>query len=195
VPTPTPTPPAIRATLLLDPERIVAGECATLSWQVVGAEAVFLQSNGNAEQPVPPSSALRVCPTAETLYTLRAVAAAQQERRTVILEVLAAATTPTPTTVPIPTAPPPPTPTPPAVAPSPSPTMPVSTPTAAVVTVPATPTPGAVSIQPVPVFTPASPTSTAGNPARLFLQLGAFALVLAGLLGAGAWALWRQRRE
>lgn len=182
-------------TLSLDPESIVAGTCATLSWQVVGAEAVFLQSGDGPEQPVSSASALSVCPTAETLYSLRAVAGAQQERRTAILEVLEAETSPTPTGTPVASTS---TPTPPALPPtaesSPSPTVTPLAPPAPVLTVAATPT-AAISGRPVPVFTPAAPTPAAGNPARFFVSIGAFALVLAGLLAAGAWALFRQRHE
>ncbi len=196
--TPTPTPAAIRMTLSLRPERIVAGECATLSWQVVGADAVFLQIGEAAEQPVSPSSALSVCPVVETLYSLRAVAAEQQDRRTAILEVVEPEPTPASTPTPPTAAPTEETPIPtPTSAVTATPTMPVvavlTTPTAPVITTSATPTAGIIA-RPGPVFTPAVPAASTGNPARLFVGLGLFALVLAGLLAAGAWALRRQRQ-
>jgi hypothetical protein len=185
-PSPLPAPATIRMSLSLSPERIVAGECATLSWQVVGADAVFLQVGDASEQPVSPSSALRVCPVTETLYSLRALAAEQQDRRTAILEVVEPESTfaPTPTLT---TAPP----TAATLIPTPTATM-TATPTVPVVAVVATPT-AALIARPVPVFTPAAPAASTAGPARLFLSIGLFALVMGALLAAGAWALWRQR--
>lgn len=201
VPTATPIPgatsPAITASLLVEPESITAGQCATLRWRVEGAAAAFLQTDDQPEQSVALASALSVCPSADTLYSLRAAQGANQQRASVYLEVLPAAATTTPAFGE--------TPTPTAAGTSISPTVAISatltpqpglvdaTATAVLVTLITPPAGGGQVARPVPVFTPAPAQRQAANPSRLFVNIGAFVLVLAAVIAAGAWALLRQR--
>ncbi|NOZ70640.1 MAG: hypothetical protein GXP38_01805 [Chloroflexi bacterium] len=213
--TPTPTPlPLLAIDFALDPETIVAGECATLSWSVSGAEALFLRENDGQEQAVSFASALRVCPLQDTTYTLRVQRAGSEQILRQSLSVRP--TTPSPTATSL-SAPDQPVPTPTAVAtstptitplpPSPTPTptpIPTNTPTPEATATPS-PLPAAATISlsqsqlspknTVPLLTPVPPppTQSSGrlNPAT-FLRLGAFAIILALLIAAGLWAVMRQ---
>ncbi|MBX7234141.1 MAG: hypothetical protein K1X65_07145 [Caldilineales bacterium] len=201
VPTATPVPgatsPAITASLFVEPESITAGQCATLRWRVEGAAAAFLQTGDQPEQSVALASALSVCPSADTLYNLRAVQGANQQRASVYLEVLPAAATTTPAFGETPTPTAAGTSTSPTVATSatltPLPGLADATATAVLVTLITPPAEGGQVARPVPVFTPAPARLPAANPARLFVTIGAFVLVLAAVIAAGAWALLRQR--
>ncbi len=205
--TTTPSPTA-DLTLAIDfslaPETIVAGECATLSWQVVGAQAVFLQENDGQAQSVSPSSAIRVCPLQDSTYTLQVQSAVDSQSLVQYLKVLPATPSPTPTVEPptptplpavetptdtpspVPTATPTPQPTAtPTPQPTSTPTLRPAAPTIALPTTAAGPAP-ILRITPQPTPTPAA---SAGN--RL-LRLGAYALLLAALIAVGLWSVIRQ---
>lgn len=217
-PTPTPLLPTATATatpgsqLAVDftllPESIVAGECATLSWQVVGADAVFLQENDAQAQSVSSSSALRVCPIQDATYTLRVQAASDTQSLAQHLSVLPASPTPTVTSVPptlppvevtavstaVPTATPTPSPLPtatltplPSATPSPFPT-PTLRPAAPTVALPASESGSTLILRITPQPTVAASSADAGR----FLRLGGFAILLALLIAVGLWAVMRQ---
>lgn len=205
-PTFTVTPlPNLAADFGVDPGTINLGDCATLSWKVEGAEALFLRSGSGAEQNVSFESAIRVCPTENTLYALRLRRGDEEQIMNQKLSVLTVTSTPAPQFSPTPvlqatatfTLTPSPTPEPTA-APDLSPTAtPTVEPGPAAGDTPtlepaqtAAATEGRV-VRAVPVFTPVSTEADAPNPNR-FLTIGGFALVLALLLGAGLWAVMRQ---
>jgi len=194
--TPTPLPLAINQ-FELDPALIAISQCSTLRWQVQGADTVFLREALNEEQTVSSESALRVCPTQDTTYTIRAVVGNDEQFQTQILEVRPATVTPTPrpgdTATPIR-----PTPTPtltPTLSPTPLLPTPTTTPIPTLTPIPPTPTPVAISTttpiatsapqvivaKPVQVLTPAPKPAPPPDPTR-FLRYGAFALILAVLL-------------
>ncbi len=196
----------------LSVDSVAAGQCATLRWVVEGANNVFLLIDNTSEQPVAPASALNVCPSQDALYTLRAVREDQVARQVQALGVLPAEATPAGTltaaptftaTLPVTATTLLPTATPPVVA---TPTPPaVITPNGSSGGETATPTPLAVAAatpngasggeiaRPILLLTPIPQESSRTNPARTFLSIGIFALVLAAVVGAGAWALLRQR--
>ena len=193
----------------LEPEGIVMNECSTLSWRVEGADSIFLQVGEGNEQTVSPESALRVCPPNPTTYTLRAVRDDEVQTVTRALEIVDATVTPTPSHTPIAVSTQAATPTftatiltTPTPTPIPTSTLipPTTTPVTASTTTPMPTTVAAalssevIVAKPVRVLTPA-PTPTSGSDAGRFLRYGGFALILAGLLGAGLWAISRQSQE
>lgn len=213
-PTATPTasatataPPQITRTPLaadfgLSANRIAGGACATLSWQVQGADALFLRSGSN-EQAVAFAASLQVCPNQTTAYELRIQRGQEQQILSQLLEVIPPAATSTPTATPTATAAAPatePAATRPAITPPPT-APPAPTPTPARSPIPPSPTPTHVSVAtatatPAPIARPVlaiTPTPAAGaDGSARFLRLGAFALLLALLIGAGLWAVYRQ---
>jgi len=178
------------------PEIIGVGSCTTLRWNAQGADAAFLKVDEAAEQSVAVTSALNVCPTQNTVYTVRGVRGSDQLGRSLVVQVIAAGI-PLPTPAATATLPatlvvatplvagietPLPTPTP-----SPVPTL------AAVVTPAGTPPAGNGAVaRPVPIFTPAPTPAASTGSASIFLGIGGFALLLAVVAGAGLWALSRQ---
>jgi len=212
IPTATPLPQSTRTPLAVDfglsVNRIPAGGCATLSWQVQGADALFLRGGGS-EQAVAFAASLQVCPTQTTTYELRVQRGQEQQILSQLLQVDAVAVTDTPlptgppaaavaaapspavTDTPLPTATPTP---PPAILPSPTPTdtpppMATATPTPAL-SAGLPPTATLAAPRPVSAITPTPAVDGAG--AARFLRLGAFALLLALLIAAGLWAVYRQ---
>ncbi len=185
VPTFTSTPVPFSAFFSAAPDRIAAGGCASLQWDVEGVRAVYLDG-----APVTGHEERKVCPRQKTTYTLRMeLPDGSVEIRRVTVDVSAPAATPVPavspsaglsrwaTTMPSPTAVPfsataTPTPVPPTTTPLPRPT---STPTAVV-----------TATAPVPLPTAPKPVPTvaeeSGGPGKgKLLAYGVFA-VLAGVL-------------
>ncbi len=146
-----PTPVLTIRSFVAQPLSIYYDECSTLTWEVEGAQEVYL----NGER-VDPQGNKWVCPEETTEYTLEAHSASGRvERRSLTITVIATPTptpteTPTPTWTPTSTPSPTPfptdTPTPtwtPTVTPTSTPT-PTPTPTPFIITTPlptATPTP------------------------------------------------------
>jgi hypothetical protein len=96
-----PVTPIVRFTS--DKDRIVTGETATLSWEVLNAEQVVLKTNG-APETLPPeqhTGSLVVSPEAETTYILEA-RNQYTEGQAVVRTVLINAINPTPTPLPLP---------------------------------------------------------------------------------------------
>lgn len=176
------------------PETIGVGSCTTLRWIVQNADAAFLKVGEAPEESVAPSSALNVCPTQDTGYTLRGVRGSVQQGRSLVVQVIAAGT---PLRTPILTA------TLPATEMAATPiaveletATPTSSPVpalAAAVTPAGASPPGSGAVaRPVPIFTPAPTASDSKSSASIFLGVGGFALLLAVVSGAGLWALSRQ---
>ncbi len=146
--TPSPVPTPVIKFFVADRTMITAGESATLSWELSGAETVVLRYNSVVEGVVSPGSKT-VAPTETTVYSLVARNKGSEAVMQVTITVNAATSTPSPTN----TAPPP-TDTP-------------SSATAAITSVvPATATPGptpsvALPTLPPPATTVSLPTSTA----------------------------------
>ena len=197
--TPQPASTAVLAVgveFTAQPEIIGVGSCTTLRWNVQSADAAFLKVGEDPEQSVALSSALNVCPTQNTVYTVRGMRGSVQQGRSLVVQVIAAGT-PVPTPAATVTFPPTLAPATSFVAvpeiPLPTPT-PSPVPTVAAVVMPAgTPPPGSgVVARPVPIFTPAATPSLSTGSASVFLGIGGFALLLAVVAGAGLWALSRQ---
>ena len=185
VPTFTSTPVPFSVSFAAIPDRIAAGECASLQWDVEGVRAVYLDGS-----PVTGHEERKICPRQKTTYTLRMeLPGGSVEIRRVTVDVLAPAATPVPTvspsaglprratTTPSPTAVPfsataTPTPVPPTATPLPCPTP--------------TPTAMITATTPVPLPTAPKPASTVaeesgGSAKGKLLAYGVFA-VLAGVL-------------
>ncbi len=190
VPTFTPTPVPFSVTFVARPDRVAAGGCAELRWDVEGVRAVYLDGS-----PVTGHEGRRVCPRQKTTYTLRMeLPDGSVETRRVTVDVFVPTATPatmraTPagpvrraTATPSPTVLPSPTPTP-----KPSPQavalVPRSTPSPTAVP---TATETAAPVSPVPLPTAPEPTPLAaersGGPGSgKLLAYGTFA-ILAGVL-------------
>ncbi len=174
-PTPTPTPFATPTARFLTPTPVLTirsfvaqpltvdyGGCATITWEVRGAEWVWFDN-----EVVDSRGTTRVCPTETSTYTLEAQAPdGRTETRTLTI-VVRATPTPTPTSTSTPTPTPTFTPTPiPTPTPTPTPTAthtptPTRTPTF-------TPTP-IVLLTPLPT---ATPTPTPAVPLYAFVFWG-----------------------
>ncbi len=160
-PTATPRPPII-IDLMLAPEVMAPGQCATLQWEISNGDEAWLD-DGSGEQRVPLASQREVCPERDTTYTLRSAQGQTQQKAVAQLQIVA----PSPTPAPLPTA----TPRPPQ--------MPQATATA-------TPAP---NFQPIQRLTPVPAShATASGHTRTWLS---FALIMLGLLAAGLWLLRR----
>lgn len=107
-PTPTGTGEAYTFNFGASPGTIDEGECSTLSWEVYGVEAVYLDGGGVAGG----SQSKKVCPDDTTTYTMEVVkrdGTKESKSATVKVQPKAATTAPEPTTTTPPTLPPDPT--------------------------------------------------------------------------------------
>ncbi len=151
-PSPTPSPPRspLRYTFTVDRSQIQVGTCATLRWDVIGADVLLLERS-EQKFPIAKRGEMRVCPSATTTYTL--VMQRGTERRTarLVLAVLSAATS-TPTSALEPTR-------------TPAPTV-ATTPTSPRKTVPPT-----SQVQPRPTAAPPTGTSTPSTPSPTVRKL------------------------
>jgi hypothetical protein len=87
-PTSTPRPtatsvPAVSVSFTAQAERITAGECSTLRWDVEYARAVFLEGQG-----VPGHASQQVCPKQTQTFELRVVSASGETQRRVTVTVI-----------------------------------------------------------------------------------------------------------
>ena len=193
-PTPTPRPPIV-IDFLLSPQTITSGECAQLQWTISYADSAFLSINGR-EENAPLVSAREVCPTQDTTYTLRAYRPDAEAQETRTLTVLRATISPQPsataTLLPAETPVPGPTSAPTATR------QPETAPASGVTPATPTPTPTPAAVASIPTFQPIQRLTpqpeSSGSSSQSPFMLGGFAIILALLVGAGAWALRRQSR-
>jgi hypothetical protein len=91
--TPRPTAtsvPAVSVSFTAQAERITAGECSTLRWDVEYARAVFLEGQG-----VPGHASQQVCPKQTQTFELRVVSASGEAQRRVTVTVIQPPASPT----------------------------------------------------------------------------------------------------
>ncbi len=196
-PTPSPAPagpapiPTPVVWFRLDENPVSPGGCTALRWNTSGALEVYLDG-----EPVSGNDSRMVCPAATQAYRLRVTWEGGEQEYLLVLGVVGTPPTPTafPTAIPktaptvIPTATRPPTATP-SPSPPPSPTVrptatrpPSSTPTR----------PPTATATPFPTETAPPPATPSPKPTAAPSGYGAFAVIVAALVGL---LVWRGRRR